>query len=307
MLYNKIGNSDISASRIALGLMRSSLYGPKELQALMETALEEGINFIDNADIYAWKTPSEILYGQVLEAAPNLRDKFTVQTKCGICRAGYYDSSYEHIMECAHQSLSRMKLDSIDILLLHRPDALVEPEEVARAFDELHSRGKVRHFGVSNMNPGQIENLKRCVKQDIIVDQVEMSIVHAPTIDAGIHVNMSSDPSVMRDGSLLDYAQCKGMGIQAWSILQISLRGGTFLDNPAYPELNELLAQLAEKYSVTKAAIAAAWLLRHPAKIQAIAGTVNPRHLREVAKAGDITLTRPEWYALYRSAGRTLP
>ncbi len=307
MQYNNIGKSSISASRVALGLMRSSLYGPKEMQALMETALEEGINFLDNADIYAWKTPSEIIYGEVLEAAPYLRDKFIVQTKCGICRAGYYDSSYEHIMESAEQSLKRMKLDSIDILLLHRPDALVEPEEVARAFDELHSSGKVKHFGVSNMNPGQIENLKRCVRQDIIVDQVEMSIVHAPMIDAGIHVNMTSELSLMRDGSLLDYAQCNQMGIQAWSILQISLRGGTFLDNPAYPELNAVLERLAEKYGATKSAIAAAWLLRHPAKIQAIAGTVNPRHLREVARAADIKLTRPEWYELYQSVGKKIP
>ncbi len=306
MQYNKIGKSELSASRVALGLMRSSLFGPTEMQELMETALEVGINFIDNADIYARKTPSEIIYGQVMEAAPQLRDKFIIQTKCGICR-GYYDSSYEHIIESAEQSLRRMNLDSIDILLLHRPDALVEPEEVARAFDELHTSGKVRHFGVSNMNPGQIENLKRCVGQELIVDQVELSIVHAPMIDAGIHVNMMSAPSLMRDGSLLDYAQCTGMGLQAWSILQIDLHGGTFLDNPAYPELNAVLERLAEKYSVTKSAIAAAWILRHPAKIQAISGTVNPQHLREVAKAADIVLTRPEWYELYQAAGRKLP
>lgn len=306
MKYSNIGNSDLAASRIALGLMRSSLFGSGEMQALLETALEEGINFVDNADIYAWKTPSEILFGEVMEASPHLRDKFIIQTKCGICR-GYYDSSYEHIIESAEQSLKRMKLDSIDVLLLHRPDALVEPEEVAKAFDELQSSGKVRHFGVSNMNPGQIENLRRCVKQDIIVDQVEMSLAHSPAIDAGIHVNMLENAAIMRDGSLLDYAQCKGIGIQAWSILQISLHGGSFLENPEYPELNAVLERLAEKYSVTKAAIAAAWLLRHPAKIQAIAGTTNPGHLREIAKAADICLTRPEWYELYCASGKTLP
>ena len=306
MQYGRIGKSGPEASRLALGLMRSSLHGPAEMQRLLETALECGINFVDNADIYAWKTPSEIIYGEVMDSAPQLRDKFTVQTKCGICR-GYYDSSYEHIIESAEQSLRRMKLDSIDVLLLHRPDALVEPEEVARAFDELHASGKVRHFGVSNMNPGQIENLKRCVRQELIVDQMELSIVHAPMIDAGIHVNMTGAPSIMRDGSLLDYAQCTGMGLQAWSILQIDLRGGTFLDNPAYPELNAVLERLSEKYSVTKAAIAAAWILRHPAKIQAVCGTVNPQHLREVAKAADIVLSRPEWYELYQSAGRKLP
>ncbi len=306
MQYGKIGKSGPEASRVALGLMRASLCGPAEMQRLMETALECGINFIDNADIYAKKTPSEIIFGQVMDVAPQLRDKFIVQTKCGICR-GYYDSSYEHIIESAEQSLRRMKLDSIDVLLLHRPDALVEPEEVARAFDELHASGKVRHFGVSNMNPGQIENLKRCVRQELIVDQVELSIVHAPLIDAGIHVNMTAEPSIMRDGGLLDYAQCTGMGLQAWSILQISLHGGTFLDNPAYPELNAVLGRLAEKYGVTKSAIAVAWILRHPAKIQAISGTVNPAHLREVAAAADIVLSRPEWYELYQAAGRKLP
>ena len=171
----------------------------------------------------------------------------------------------------------------------------------------LRASGKVRHFGVSNMNPGQIENLKRCVKQDIIVDQVEMSLAHCPAIDAGIHANMMEDAAIMRDGSLLDYAQCKGMGIQAWSILQISLHGGSFLDNPEYPRLNEVLQRLGEKYSVSKAAIATAWLLRHPAKIQAIAGTTNPQHLREIAKAADICLTRPEWYELYCASGKTLP
>ncbi len=306
MQYHNIGKSPISASRIALGLYRASLLTSVELLPLLETALEEGINFVDNADIYAKKTPSEVLYGEVMDCAPHLRDKFIVQTKCGICR-GWYDSSYEHIIESAEQSLRRMKLDSIDVLLLHRPDALVEPEEVAKAFDELHSSGKVKYFGVSNMNPGQIENLRRCLGQELIVDQVELSIVHAPMIEAGINVNMMNPLSPTRDMGLLDYAQCQGMGVQAWSTLQIDLRSGTFLDNPAYSELNAVLARLGEKYDLTKSAIATAWILRHPAKIQAISGTTNPQHLREVAKAADISLSRQEWYELYRAAGRTLP
>ncbi len=306
MKYIQLGNTGIEASRLALGMMRSSLNEAKEMRVLLETATELGINYVDHADIYAWKNVSEELYGQVMKEAPTLRDKLIVQTKCGICR-GYYDSSYEHIMESVDTSLKRMDLDSIDVLLLHRPDALVEPEEVAKAFDELQSSGKVKHFGVSNMNPGQIENLKRCVKQELAIDQVQMSIVHAPMIDAGIHVNMTEDPAVMRDGSLLDYAQCKQMTVQAWSIIQSGWRKGSFVDNPEYPELNAVLDRLSEKYGASKAAIAIAWIMRHPAKIQPITGTANPEHLREVAQAVDIVLTRPEWYELYLSAGRKLP
>lgn len=306
MKYMQLGNTGIEASRMALGLMRSSLYEAKEMRALLELAAELGINFVDHADIYAWKNVAEELYGQVMKEAPELRDKFVVQTKCGICR-GYYDSSYEHIMESVETSLRRMNLDVIDVLLLHRPDALMEPEEIARAFDELQSSGKVKHFGVSNMNPGQIENLKRCVKQEIAVDQVQLSIVHAPIIDAGIFVNMTEDQAIMRDGSLLDYAQCEQMTVQAWSIIQTGWKKGTFLDNPEYPELNAALDRLSEKYGVSKSAIAIAWILRHPAKIQPITGTANPEHLREVVKAVDVTLTRQEWYELYLSAGRKLP
>ena len=306
MKYFEIGSTGTMASRIALGMMRSSLHEAREMRVLLETAAELGINFVDHADIYAWKNVSEELYGQVMRETPNLRDRFLVQTKCGICR-GYYDSSYEHIMESVNTSLKRMNLDSIDVLLLHRPDALTEPEEVARAFDELQGSGKVKHFGVSNMNPGQIENLKRCVKQEIAVDQVQMSIVHAPMIDAGIFVNMTEDQGIMRDGSLLEYAQCKQMTVQAWSVIQAGWRQGSFLDHPEYPELNAVLNRLSEKYGVSKAAVAIAWILRHPAKIQPITGTANPDHLREVVKAADITLSRPEWYELYLSAGRKLP
>ncbi len=306
MTKQHLGKTDLEVSRLALGMMRSSVNGVKEMRKLLEAAVESDINFLDHADIYAWKTPSEELFGEALKEAPHLRDKFIVQTKCGICR-GYYDSSYEHIMESVEQSLRRMNLESIDVLLLHRPDALMEPEEIAKAFDKLEADGKVRHFGVSNMNPGQIENIERCVRQDIQVDQVQMSIVHAPAIDQGIFVNMMDDHSVMRDGSLLDYAQCKGITMQAWSVVQASWAEGTFLDNPNYADLNAVLDRLSEKYGATKAAVAVAWLLRHPAKIQPIVGTANPVHLCELAKAAEITLTRPEWYELYLSAGRKLP
>lgn len=302
----KLGASGPEVSQLALGLMRLNSCDAKEMRAMLEKAVELDIDFVDNADIYAWKNSSEALYGQVMEEVPSLREKFVVQTKCGICQ-GYYDSSYEHIMESVETSLKRMNLDTIDILLLHRPDALMEPEEIARAFDELQKAGKVKHFGVSNMNPGQIENLKRCVSQDLIVDQVQMSVVHAPMIDAGIYVNMSWDGAVMRDGSLLDYAQTHGVTIQAWSIMQASWEQGGFLDNPEFVELNQVLERLSQKYGVTKSAIAVAWILRHPAKIQPITGTTSPVHLEEQSKAFDVCLSRPEWYELYLSAGKKLP
>ncbi|MBR5260645.1 MAG: aldo/keto reductase [Oscillospiraceae bacterium] len=306
MKYSQIGNTGIEASRIALGMMRASAHGPARMQELLETAIETGINFVDHADIYGRENPSEGIFGEVMKQKPELREKFIIQTKCGICR-GYYDSSYEHIMESVDQSLRRMNIDYIDFLLLHRPDALMEPEEIAKAFDELQASGKVRHFGVSNMNPGQIENIKRCVKQEISIDQVQMSIVHAPMIDSGIFVNMTEPEAVVRDGGLIDYAQCKNMTLQAWSVVQASWAKGSFLNNPEFPELNAVLERVADKYGITKAAAAIAWILRHPAKIQAIAGTANPEHLREIAKAAEVELTRPEWYELYLSAGRQLP
>lgn len=302
----QLGNSPLTASQLALGMMRSSLNEAKDMQALLEKALELEINFVDHADIYAWKNVAEELYGQVMAEAPHLRDKFLVQTKCGIC-SGYYDSSYEHIMERVETSLKRMHLEVIDVLLLHRPDALMEPEEIAKAFDQLEAEGKVKYFGVCNMNPGQMALIQKYIRQPLIVNQMQMSIVHAPMIDSGIYVNMADDRSVMRDGSLLDYARMQGVTIQAWSILQAGWEQGTFLEHEAYPQLNQVLAKLSEKYNVTKSAVALAWLLRHPAKLQPISGTASPKHLEELVQAFDFTLTRPEWYELYLSAGRTLP
>ncbi len=302
----QLGTSNVMASQLALGMMRSSLKEASDMRLLLEKALELDMNFIDHADIYAWKNVAEELYGQVMAEAPHLRDKFLVQTKCGIC-SGYYDSSYQHIIESVNTSLERMHLETIDLLLLHRPDALLEPEEIAKAFDELERDGKVKYFGVCNMNPGQIKLIQKYISQPLIVNQMQMSIVHAPMIDSEIYVNMTDDHAVMRDGSLLDYTRTQGITVQAWSILQAGWKQGTFLENEAYPQLNQVLARLAEKYNVTKSAVALAWLLRHPARIQPISGTASPSHLEELTHAFDFTLTRPEWYELYLSAGRELP
>lgn len=301
-----LGSSNLEVSQMVLGMMRSSQNDANALEVLLEKALALDINFVDHADIYAWKTPAEILYGEVLKKRPEFKEKFVVQTKCGIC-SGYYDSSYEHIMKSVDQSLERMGLDKIDVLLLHRPDALMEPEEIARAFDDLESSGKVLHFGVSNMNPGQISKIQRCVSQPLVADQMQFSIVHSALIDQGIFVNMRDENAVMRDGSLLDYAQEKRISIQAWSIVQAGWEDGCFIDHPKYSALNEKLEELAKKYNVTKSAIAVAWILRHPANIMPIAGTVNPAHLEEMTKAFDIKLTREEWYGLYLSTGKKLP
>lgn len=302
----QLGTSNVMASQLALGMMRSSLKEASDMRLLLEKALELDMNFIDHADIYAWKNVAEELYGQVMAEAPHLRDKFLVQTKCGIC-SGYYDSSYQHIIESVNTSLERMHLETIDLLLLHRPDALLEPEEIAKAFDELERDGKVKYFGVCNMNPGQIKLIQKYISQPLIVNQMQMSIVHAPMIDSGIYVNMTDDHAAMRDGSLLDYTRTQGITVQAWSILQAGWKQGTFLENEAYPQLNQVLARLAEKYNVTKSAVALAWLLRHPARIQPISGTASPSHLEELTHAFDFMLTRPEWYELYLSAGRELP
>jgi len=306
MKYITLGNSQLSVSQLALGLMRSSLYEAPEMQILLEKALELNINFLDHADIYAWKNNAEEVFGQVIKSAPYLRDKFVIQTKCGICR-GYYDSSYEHIIESVDTSLKRMNLDYIDVLLLHRPDALMEPEEIARAFDQLQAAGKVKYFGVSNMNPAQMQLIKRNVTQDLIVNQVQFGLVHASLIDEGIYVNTKNEGAVMRDGNLLEYAQLNNITLQAWSFLQTGWKKGTFLEHPDYPDLNQVLERLSHKYHVPKSAVATAWILRHPANIQPISGTTNPIHLEELTKAFDFTLTRPEWYELYLATGKPLP
>ncbi len=302
----RLGSSELQVSQIALGCMRFGIKEQYEVEALLDKAVELGINFVDHADIYEWGKNSEEMFGEALKKKPSLRDKLYIQTKCGICR-GYYDLSADHILESVDKSLQKMKLDKIDVLALHRPDALIEPEEVAKAFEILKTSGKVDYFGVSNMNPLQMQLIEKYSGQKLMVNQVELSIVHSGLVDAGIFVNMTEAESVMKDGSLLDYARLHDVTLQAWSIMQISLSGGTFIDHEQYKELNDKLEELANLYSVTKNAIAVAWILRHPAKIQAIAGTTNGKHLEELCKASEVKLTRQQWYELYLSAGHKLP
>lgn len=304
MKYVKIGGK-ISASAVSLGCMRMSSLDEKRTDAIIDSALENGINFFDHADIYGGGN-SERLFGDYLKRHKGARDKMLIQTKCAI-HDGQYDFSKEHIIRCAEGSLSRLGVDCVDFLLLHRPDTLMEPDEVAEAFDILKSSGKVRNFGVSNHSPMQIELLKTAVKEPILVNQLQFSVTEAGMVTSGMNVNMKNDQSVMHDGGALEYSRIKGMTIQAWSPFQFGFFGGNFIDNDAFPELNAKLAEIGEKYGLSKTGAAAAWILRHPAAMQLIAGTMNPEHLSDICKAADVTLTRSEWYEIYRAAGHSLP
>jgi predicted oxidoreductase len=305
MKYIKIANSDLNASEISLGCAGVGGLAHQELATLVHTSLDEGINFFDHADVYGGGR-SEENFSEALDMNPALRDRMILQTKCGI-RQGYFDFSKENILAAVDGSLKRLRTDFIDVLLLHRPDALVEPEEVAEAFTILKNNGKVKNFGVSNQNPMQIELLKKFVKQKLIINQLQLSIAHTGMIDSGFNVNTRSAASIDRDGSILDYCRLHDMTVQAWSPFRYGYFEGIFIDSPKFPELNQKLDAIAAAKGVTKTAIVVAWLLRHPARIQTILGTSNPARVKDACKASDITLTRPEWYELYLAAGNTLP
>ncbi len=305
MKYIKVPNSDLNASEISLGCMRISKMSSPDIARLIHTALDEGINFFDHADIYGGGK-SEEKFAEALDMNPRLRQEMILQTKCGI-RKNSYDFSKEHILEAVDGSLKRLRTGYVDVLLLHRPDALVEPEEVAEAFDILQASGKVKYFGVSNQNPMQIELLSRYVKQKLIFNQLQFSITNTGMIDQGINVNMEINGSIDRDGGILDYCRLKDITIQPWSPFQFGFFEGVFLDNPKFPELNQVVDAIATTYGVTNTAIAIAWILRHPARMQPIVGTTNSGRLKDICKASSVTLTRQEWYDIYLAAGNKLP
>ncbi|MBY6271367.1 MAG: aldo/keto reductase [Bacillaceae bacterium] len=301
----KLGKSDLTVSNISLGCMRMYKLSLKEAEDVVRNALELGITFFDHADIYG-EGRSEEIFAEAVGMNPSVREKIIIQTKTGI-RKGYYDFSKEHILQSVDRSLKRLKTDYIDVLLLHRPDALVEPEEVAEAFALLKESGKVRWFGVSNHTPMQIELLKKYVKEALIVNQLQFSVMHTNMIDAGIQMNTLFENSVDRTGYVLDYCRLHDITIQAWSPFQFGFFEGVFVDNDRFPELNAKLAEVGEKYGLTKTGAAIAWILRHPAKIQPIVGTMNIQRLKEIAQASEVKITREEWYAIYRAAGNRLP
>ena len=293
-----------SVSAVAMGCMR--LTDAASVDRTIGTALECGVSFFDHADIYGGGE-CERLFGAYLAAHKALRDKIFIQTKCGI-RKGCYDFSRDHIIEAAEGSLRRLGVDHADALLLHRPDTLMEPEEVAEAFDRLAQSGKVRHFGVSNHSPMQIELLKTAVRQPVVADQLQFSLTESGMVASGLNVNMKNDESVMHDGALLEYCRIRGITIQTWSPFQRGFFGGSFIgDEENYPALNAKLRMLAEKYGVTPTGVAAAWILRHPARMQLISGSMDPARIREITAGAAVELSREDWYSLYLAAGYRLP
>lgn len=305
MRYIEMGTTGMMVPRIAMGCMRIASLDVKAAETLINTALENGVNFFDHADIYG-KGRSEEIFAKAVSMSPSVREKLIIQSKCAI-HDGMYDFSKEHIIKSVDGILKRLNTEYLDVLLLHRPDALMEPDEVAEAFNRLKSEGKVIHFGVSNQNPYQMELLQKSLSQKIAVNQLQLSITNSGMITAGLNVNMENNAGINRDGGVLDYCRLKDITIQPWSPLQYGFFEGVFIDSDKYIELNKKLAEIAESYGITKSAAAIAWILRHPANMQPILGTTNPQRFAEMCKAADITLTRAEWYDIYKSAGYTLP
>jgi len=306
-----LGTSGIDVPNVVLGLMRIGDLDDDAVRELMRTARDSGIDFVDHADVYGGELHGcERRFAEAMQLSPSERAELTIQTKAGIVPAGpYFDFSYEHIIESAEGSLRALQTDYIDVLLLHRPDALVEPDEVARAFDELEAAGKVRAFGVSNHTPRQIDLLKRSVTQPIVANQVQLSITHAPIVAQGVAGNMQGeDQSLTLDGGgIVDYCRLNDITLQAWSPFQAGFFTGVFLGSPEYPELNEVIDRLASKYDVPAIAIAVAWITRHPAGIQVVLGTTTPERVSGAAQGSDLPLSRAEWYELFRAAGYRVP
>ena len=303
-----IVNGPKNVSAIVQGCMRMPSLSKEDAAKVIRTAYDCGINFYDHATCYGMGN-AEVRFAEAFPLTGLKREDIYIQSKCGICpERSEFDWTKENIISSVDGILDRLKIEYLDTLLLHRPDVLFDPEEVAEAFAELEKNGKVKYFGVSNLVPMQIELLKKYVKQDLIINQVQLSLEQSQLIDQALYMNnKTTDMSVNRDGNALDYCRLKDITIQAWSPLQVGMFGGTFIDNPDFPELNKVLGEFAEREGVSKAAIAIAWILRHPAKMQAIIGTMNPEHIKDICAATDVKLSHNDWYKLYLSAGKFLP
>lgn len=301
-----LGSSDLIVPAVAVGCMRLGELPPREAERFIQEALDLGANFFDHADVYGDVRPAEEVFAEAVHMSDDVRERLILQTKCGLTDRTY-DFSLKHILDTVDQSLRRLGTDYVDVLLLHRPDALVEPEEVAEAFDRLEASGKVRHFGVSNHKPMQIELLKKFVRQPLLTNQLQLSMTNATMIAQGINVNMENPASIDRDGSVLDYCRLHDITIQAWSPFQYGFFAGVFLDNPQFPALNQAIDTVAAQHGVPNTTIALAWILRHPAHMQPITGTTNLNRLRDCLKATEVELSREEWYAIFQAAGNALP
>lgn len=305
MRYLSVGKDGLRVPALVTGCMRIAKMTAPEVSALVDASLDVGITMFDHADIYGGGM-SETVFGQVLKDRPGLRQQILLQSKCGIGK-GMYDASKEHILASVDGILARLGMEQLDVLLLHRPDALMEPEEVAAAFDALHAAGKVRHFGVSNQRPGQMALLAKALTVPLCFNQMQFSLMHSGLVDAGINVNTGFDGAVDRDGGTLDYCRLHDITLQAWSPFQYGFFEGVFVDNDKFPVLNAALREVAAQTGLSPSAVAVAWILRHPAGMQVVTGTTKPERVRDIARAADATLTRAQWYALYKAAGNTLP
>lgn len=304
MKYITLKNG-MQVPQLALGCMRIADKEQEKVNALIAAALEEGVSFFDHADIYGGGK-SEEKFAEAVKALGVRREDMLVQTKCGI-RPGLYDFSREHILRSVENSLKRLNTEYVDFLLLHRPDTLMEPEEVAEAFTQLQRTGKVRYFGVSNFNAGQMALLQSALSQHLFFNQLQFGPAHTGMIDAGINANTRMDGALDRDGGILEYTRLNKVHIQAWSPFQWGMFMGLFWENPAYAKLTKTLDRMASEKGVTREAMVAAWILRHPAGIQMIAGTTTADRVHSLARGTEMDLSREEWYEIYRAAGNDLP
>lgn len=302
----KLGSSNLEIPVIAVGCMRMNSLDVSQAEAFVKEAISMEANFFDHADIYGRGTCEEI-FGSVLHKNPGLREKIILQSKAGIVPGVMYDNSKEYLVNAVDGILKRLQTDYLDVFLIHRPDALADIQETADALETLLRSGKVRYFGVSNQRAGQVQLLSKYLDHQIMVNQLQLSLTNASMIQSGIEANMLSDGAVDRDGGILDYCRMNDITIQTWSPFQFGAMAGTFLGNPDFPELNQELDAIAEKYGTSNTAVATAWILRHPAKMQMIAGSMKISRLREICEATQITLTKEEWYRLYMAAGHILP
>lgn len=301
----KLGGSTLQVPAIVVGCMRMDELKAAEAETFVQTALDLGANFFDHADIYGGGE-CERIFARAAKLNDDRREKVFLQSKCGI-RKGLFDFSKAHILKSVDGILERLDTDYLDMLLVHRPDALMEPEEVAEAFDHLLDSGKVRRFGVSNQSPMQMALLQKFMSQKILANQLQLSITNSGMIRSGINVNMENASSIDHDGEVLNYCRLNDVTIQAWSPFQYGMFEGVFLGNEKFPELNQKIDEIAARYGVSNTTITTAWILRHPANMQMISGTMSTSRLKQICQACDITLTREEWYEIYRAAGNELP
>ena len=307
-----LGAFGMETSRLAYGCMTlGGLDDPADVDRALDAALDGGITLFDHADIYAHGRSEEV-FGRWLRERPGLRDGLVLQTKCGIRRRDEptgapprYDASFEHVVASVEGSLRRLGVETIDVLLLHRPDPLADPEEVAHAFSTLRAAGKVRAFGVSNYSAVQVDRLAAALSAPLVANQIELNLLHAHALDTGVEVNRSGDPA--QAAGLVDACRVRGLRVQAWSPVAGGALGRGDLD-PSRWDLRDVVADVAEREGTTLSGVLLAWLLRHPAGIQPVIGTTNPDRIAEACAAADLRLSREDWYRLFVAArGGTLP